>query len=177
MAAAEEKFSIGGWYYGDYKVPIETLEPPLLHQLSEQNENGYFEGEVRHAQYSARCTLAQPDDIDSSVSLTNDNVQVGPYTFLRTRYRACCNPVFITWQTKTYILINTELSILTLYDVDTGAEVIAKIYAPEMMVAIYTDKNNPFLLHLFGWFWSPIEQYFALDLKALFSKNKLTSPS
>jgi hypothetical protein len=165
-------FDIGGWNYGDYDVDVTTLVPPTLIHVGETNAaDGTFEGEVRYNNYTARCVLAEPANVNAHASLPNDFVHVGPHAFSRTRYRACCNPVFVTWEAQTYVLINTDLNTLTLYHADTGAEIIKKIRAPEMMVGIYMDAHDPLLLHLFGWFWSPIEEYTKLHIRTLFTPS------
>ena len=126
------------WTYGVEGDPVASI----LYKPSGVT-TPYFEGEIHHGDtYVARCTLAQPPDVDPHMSTpTSDVVTIGRHKFQRTRYRACCNPFFIENDGKVYVIINSGLGTLSIFEADSGV-LYKSIPAPEFMVAICGDKNG-----------------------------------
>lgn len=156
------EISISGWDYQD--IPGEAIVIP--------NTN-IEKGEVTFNEYVAKCTLDDSEDIahaqdkDDEVVVLNTETNA-EHKFSRTRYRACCNPVFFKYNDETFVIINTNLSTLTVYNAKTGAYV-TNISAPEMMTAILGDRDSTQEFHLFGWVWGPHESYCSINIDEIMS--------
>lgn len=184
--------SLGGWEFDAYcggerldKAVKRHFNPHTVIDgglpLVSSEKKGLYSGFVHSGIYKAYCTLA-PLDVgtphtmyyNSSGEIYDDVVvHGGPklQTFKRTRYRACCSPVIIHQDDVAYILINTDLNTLTVYRLPEG-EKVYDIPAPEMMTAILPDEEDPDILHLFGWIWSPIEIHCNINFRDILAKAK-----
>jgi hypothetical protein len=173
---------LSGWCY-DEAGPDVTMDDLVSPTFKYEQQGVYHQNEIEYRGYTARFThvnaVENEAEIEHSV-LDNDLVEVrspsgNVFTCSRTRYRSCCNPLFFEYTREperlerpgTYVIVNTGLRELTVYNADTGAVVSCTKYAPEMMVAMYYDKAGQ-SLHLFGWMWQPTEIYCEINISRLF---------
>jgi hypothetical protein len=188
--------TVGDWYYEDIDADkIEELVAPVW-TWSETGTRSHIQFQIgscpspspspeelessegpKYAEFRsndsadariAKCVMCvNYCDLPHS-NVSNDMVVVGEHSYSRTRYRACCNPAFFVYKGVTYVIVNTDLSTLTVYNTDTG-QAVTKIGAPEMMTAILGYKNNPLKFHLFGWMWGPHELECSVDMERIMS--------
>jgi hypothetical protein len=135
----------------------------------------FSNAEFKFNGYTAKCLMTDVEDRALHYAKhADDTVTVNGYSYPRTRYRACCNPAFFVLDDTTYVIVNTGLGKLDVYNVETGTQVKriddddiddGTCRVPEIMTAIFGYKDDPLKFHLFGWGWGPYTVDCSLDMR------------
>ena len=97
-----------------------------------------------------------------------------PLKLYRTRYRACCEPVFFVRDNVNYVMINTELCKMSIYELPSG-KLYTTVSCPEIMVTVrrHADNNQHYIAY--GWMWGPYEQTNTINMDNVFYNTPNTT--
>jgi hypothetical protein len=128
---------ISGWHYEEDSLNMLIYKTEPI----KQNMNADAAITSPNGKFKFTCEYQDADKISPHQSKEKDSIIVkgdnidGELVFSRTRYRACCEPLFVEVDGYTFLLVNTDLRKMSVYLLPSGKE-ISVLRAPEMMVSI-----------------------------------------